>query len=455
MFALEVEYLLGRSFAGRFQDRSQSEWPPHPGRLFSALAAAYFENGEPVHEREALQWLEQQPPPSIHAGSTGMGAAPLAYVPTNYAGANVPILREKQPRFFPAQGPSEATVHFIWDAAPPDRTANALGNLAERTGYLGKACSVVQIRRVKAPPEANWKPDMSGEDVLRVPSAGRLNELKRLFAADQMVSAGAQQRYRCTDKLVESKDIAESVFGPMLVYRRIAGPGLPIEAALTLTDAVRRALMSIDGAGGPIEPILSGHEGVHCAVAPLPFVEHEHADGRLIGFAVILPRAVELHDRRVVMKACKGLEDNGLNINKDSRWEWKLEAADAATPFHALRTSTWTRPAREWRTVTPILLDRFPKKKGPTVEDILQVACERAGLPAPESIEHSPYSQVDGVPPVPKFRLQRPGEKRTRWGVHATFRFAGRVRGPLLLGAGRFFGMGLMRPCREATDEQS
>lgn len=454
MFALEVEYLLGRSFAGGFRDRGRPEWPPHPGRLFSALAASYFEHGEVEREKVALEWLERQAPPSIRAGVAGESSVPIAFVPTNYAPANVPALREKQPRLFPAQGPSEATVHFIWDAEVPSGIGEALDALAARTAYLGKACSVVRMRSVDAPPAPNWAPDLGGEQVLRVPSNGRLAELRKLFTADQFFSAGAQQRYRCTDGEQNSETTAEPAFGPMFVYSRVSGPGLPIEAALTLTHAVRRALLANAGEGGPIEAILNGHEGSgHCAIAALPFVEDDHADGRLMGFAIILPCGAGVHERRVVLSACAKLGDNGLNIDKT--WAWKVEGADTATPQKTLRPSTWTKPANVWRTVTPILLDRFPKKKGPTVEEILRLSCERAGLPAPIEVEHGPYSEVKGVPPVPAFRLQRPGEERARWGVHATFRFAAKLSGPVLVGAGRFFGMGLMRPVKEDTDERA
>ena len=75
-------------------------------------------------------------------------------------------------------------------------------------------------------------------------------------------------------------------------------------------------------------------------------------------------------------------------------------------------------------------------------------------LPAPEAIEHGPYSRLDGVPPVPAFRLHRKSEERPRWGVHATLRFPVPVRGPVLLGAGRYFGLGLMRPVVEERDEE-
>jgi CRISPR-associated protein Csb2 len=447
VLAFELEYLLGRSFAGSFQDRSQPEWPPHPGRLFSALAAAYFENGRDAREREALEWLERQAPPGIRAGEPGASQAPVAYVPTNYPGDGVPVLRGKQPRYFPAQAPSETTVHFVWPADPPPGVADALDSLASRTAYLGKACSLVRMRVVTDAPAPDFEPDPSGEEALRVPSKGRLVELERLFQADQQVSPGAQHRYSRTARRAPLKP-ASTDFGSMFIYRVTDGPGLPIEAALTVTEAVRSALLAVAGNPGPAPPILNGHEGgSHCAIAALPFVGGQHGDGRLMGFAVILPRPSELGERRRVLRACATLQENGLHIGDLAFW--RVQAAEADDPARTLRPLTWIGPSREWRTVTPILLDRFPKKNGPAVEDILRLSCTRAGLPEPASITHGPYSELKGVPPVPSFRLVRKGEERSRWGVHATLTFADEIRGPALLGAGRFFGLGLLQPQME------
>jgi CRISPR-associated protein Csb2 len=450
VFALEVEYLLGRVFAGDFQNRSESEWPPHPGRLFSALAAAYFENGANANEREALEWLECQRPPHIRAGLRGESQTPTAFVPTNYPGDGPPALRDKQPRFFPAQGPSETTVHFIWaEAEPAAKVASTLDQLASRTAYLGKACSVIRMRVADSAPEANYAPDGGGKYVLRVPVRGRLQELAWLFEADQRVSAGAQQRYRRTD---ESEGRANgpvgTEFGQMAVFRKKAGPGLPIEATLTLTEAVRKSLMSNAGNAGLITELLHGHNGdTHCAIAGLPFAGREHADGHLMGFALILPQTASLRDRRGVLAACRELEIRGLHIHGVGDWE--LEAADATTMNQTLRPMTWTRPSKIWRTVTPILLDRFPKKRGSNVEQILTAGCLRIGLPEPLAIEHGPYSSLQGVPPVPAFRLRRKDGEQPRWGVHAQIEFSVPVRGPIVLGAGRYFGLGLMRPDRE------
>ncbi|MEK7751297.1 MAG: type I-U CRISPR-associated protein Csb2 [Acidobacteriota bacterium] len=456
MFAFEVEYLLGRSFAGSFRDRSEPEWPPHPARLFSALAAAYFENGEREREREreALEWLEKLGAPHIRAGSAGEPTITTAYVPTNYPGDAVPALRNKQPRSFPAQAPSEATVYFVWpEAQAAPEIAAALDELASRTGYLGKACSLVRMRVADAAPGPNYAPDPGGDQVLRVASRGRFEELKWLFAADRRPSPGAQQRYRKVDEPSGAEERGETEFERMVIFRKTAGPGLPIEATLTLTEAVRKGLMSVAGEIGQIADLIHGHNGgTHCAILGLPFVGREHADGHLVGFAVVIPRGTSAWERRSVLAACGALGEGGLHIAGIGHWV--LEAVDAAPLNRTLWAVTWTRPARRWSTVTPILLDRFPKKKGPSVEEILTAACRRIGLPAPDRILHGPYSRLEGVPPVPAFRLQRKGEERPRWGVHATLAFPVAVRGPVLLGAGRYFGLGLMRPEETEDDER-
>ena len=448
MFALEVDYLLGRSFAGSFRSRSEGEWPPHPGRLFSALAAAYFENGAGEGERDALAWLETQPPPSIFATEPfELPRAVTAYVPTNYPGDTVPVLRRKQPREFPVASPPETRVYFIWSSEPPRELAKALDDLASRAGYLGRACSLVRMRVTDAPPPPNYQPAGSGES-LRVPSPGRLDELAALYEADIQPTAGSLQAYRRATPGSEAEAV-QSHFGQMVVFRKASGDPLPIEAALTLTSAVRRALM-----GNGKEPdrtvpdVLNGHNGEHCAVMPLPFVGREHADGHLLGFAVVLPRGITPHQRRVALAACNKLSE--LKMGPAGKWVVEPER-DTPLAWN-LRPAPWTRASRRWSTATPILLDRFPKKKGPGVEEIISAACRRIGLPDPSSIHHSPYSPMDGVPPVPQFRLHRKAEERPRWAVHATLEFATRVEGPVLLGAGRYFGMGLLRPQPKKED---
>ena len=131
----------------------------------------------------------------------------------------------------------------------------------------------------------------------------------------------------------------------MFVYRRAAGAGLPIEAALTLTEAVRKALLSNAGKSGEIAAVINqtGESGPHCAIAALPFVDREHADGHLLGFAVILPQGADLGARRAVAAACADLRTTGSMSSNLVKWE--IEAMDADNPYQNLRPHTWTRPS--------------------------------------------------------------------------------------------------------------
>jgi CRISPR-associated protein Csb2 len=70
------EYLTGYAVATNPATRDRAEWPPHPARVFMALAAAWFETEPPGAEDEgrddwtaegaALRWLETLGDPVMH-----------------------------------------------------------------------------------------------------------------------------------------------------------------------------------------------------------------------------------------------------------------------------------------------------------------------------------------------------------------------------------------------------
>jgi CRISPR-associated protein Csb2 len=417
--------------------------------LFSALIAAHHDTFGTESERTALAWFQRLDAPEVSAGAAGVGNAVVTFVPTNYAGksgSSHPDQRGKQPRTFPIQGPSSPVVHFIWRGAEPDEPVRqALSALVARVPSLGRACSLVRMSLSDAPEVSSHVPDQDGEVAMRVFGEGRMEELEALFNAGQRPQPGPQKLYRRVEATEEVQP-ASSCFGEMIVLRKMPGPGLPIEASLTLTAATRKALLKIAGENDLMCDMLSGHGAhPHCAFVPLPFTGYEHANGRLLGVGILLPRAISLQERRRVLRSCSLLKT--INV-RDALASWTVEVAGFDVPQKTLLPKTWNEPSHRWSTVTPILLDRFPKRNL-TVETILEQACERIGLPKPIDISHGPYSTSSGVPPVPEFRLARSEDERQRWGVHATLRFAVPVRGPVVLGAGRYFGLGLMKPVRE------
>ena len=70
MFAFGIRYLNGWSMAAADgAKKERPEWPPHPDRVFMALAAAWFETGEDAEEGHALRWLESLGPPAVAASA--------------------------------------------------------------------------------------------------------------------------------------------------------------------------------------------------------------------------------------------------------------------------------------------------------------------------------------------------------------------------------------------------
>jgi CRISPR-associated protein Csb2 len=456
VLAIEVEYLMGRVYAADYRDSSVSEWPPSPSRLFSALVAALSDRSGSPAERAALAWLAMQGAPCIAAEPPGEGNAVITHVPTNYpskAGSTQPEQRGKQPRSFPAQGPASPVVHFVWpEAEPSNSVRDALAELAARVPALGRACSLVRVGLTDVYRAPNYIPDDSGDTVLRVFGAGRLEELETLYKLDQRPNAAPHRRYRHIDGFQQQEPVA-GCFKEMVIFKRANGIGLPIEAVLTLVDATRNALLKLADGHGLMSGMLSGHGAhPHCAFVALPFAGYPHASGKLMGVAVILPGNIQPAERRKVLRTCALLERINL---REVLGSWEVEIANFDVAQITLRPATWTGPlggAAIWSTVTPILLDRFPKKNL-SVEEILRTACERAGLPLPVRVEHGAFSQLEGVPSVPEFRLIRKANERTRWGVHATLEFGCPVKGPLLIGAGRYFGLGLMKPFTAGRDD--
>jgi CRISPR-associated protein Csb2 len=119
--------------------------------------------------------------------------------------------------------------------------------------------------------------------------------------------------------------------------------------------------------------------------------------------------------------------------------------------LYNLRAATWMKPARRWSSVTPILLDRFPKKGRNSIGAIIARSCENVGLPRPLEVFAARCSSLHGVEPSFRFVTQRrsPSAPNARLYTHVEVTFEQEVAGPILLGAGRHFGLGLMRPLQE------
>src|SRR5262249_33898532 len=124
---------------------------------------------------------------------------------------------------------------------------------------------------------------------------------------------------------------------------------------------------------------------------------------------------------------------------------WHVERLTAESPKRSLQIEDYLGPANSWATVTPMLFDYVPKKKpGKDAASVVALACERIGLPRPVAIEFGPVSPFRGVPPSTHFRVVRNGQQPLPR-MHVGIEYDRPVRGPIILGAGRYLGLGLCR----------
>jgi CRISPR-associated protein Csb2 len=467
---MEIEYLTGRAVACMPGDRDAAEWPPHPGRLFMALVAAHLERSpDDMAERAALLWLEQLKPPEISASAATARDVREVFVPVNdnFGPSNVPrggfspsivadkirVLperRSKQARTFPSVTPDAPFVFFVWPEIQPDQLAEyrpAVERLTANVTCLGHSSSLVRVAVRDDAPPATYVPSDDGTRVLRVPTPGRFNDLIAYHQAGRRPSAGFFCSYA---EVALRQEQNESVFGSLVTFR-ISGPPLSLTATARLTSAVRDAVMKCAQLQ-PAPEILSGHspdnapsQRNHIAYMPLAFVGHPHADGMIRGFAAVIPKSAVGDERRLALRALGRLARIWLGPSA----EWKVDRVNEDTalkPLKSLMPFAYTRPSRRWATITPMVFDQFPKERpGRNAAAIVARACRRIGLPEPIEVDVCHVSRCLGVPISPEFKIvPKPGVP-TRPYAHVSLRFDRSVSGPVLLGAGRYQGLGVFR----------
>ena len=235
------------------------------------------------------------------------------------------------------------------------------------------------------------------------------------------------------------------------------------------------------------QPLRDGKQ--HLAFLPLPFVSSDYADGHLLGVALAFPRWVPRQERGQILGPML-LESSGeskpVKLLLGKLGVWTLIKRDWAETRVALKPETWSahpKGSRTWASVTPVVLDGFPKEDrhndrvawNNEVVAMLARACHRIGLPEPESIDFDTTSWHQGSPRATMKRrplrghpevadssaglgdgfLPYPAKATTgiRPQFHVWLQFAEPVIGPVLIGAGRFLGYGLCKPLWGGPDQ--
>jgi CRISPR-associated protein Csb2 len=452
MLQLQIGFPGGRYHAADMADPRQPEWPPHPSRIFSALVAATYAGGRQpsAAEREALQRLEAAPPPALRCPDADVRPAADSYVPVNDVKTRIEAKKgqssgvlypNRQVRQFPvAFLLGEPEVLLLWPLDPDPDWLQVLDCIASRVTHVGTSHTFVTARFVRPSdqPQPTLEPSEHGTHYLRVTTAGRLVELDRL--ADQRHGTLRRPPPACEAMLpyADARSAAPAVDARHdWVALRLTNLAWGADTAHTLARAVRRAVMSLLGDDAPAA--VHGHDLAieHAAWLPLPDVGHPYARGRIRGVAVALPLTMPAQDRAFALAGLARLRCVQLPDGQVAECVAHIDGPDAPL---VLRTSTWCEPSAHWSTVTPVLLNKPPKKNdADAILASLAATLVEAGLPEPVSLIATQTSDFAGAPGALDIPTRIPR-------FHARVVFAAPVAGPVIAGRWRNFGIGLFRP---------
>ena len=514
MFGLGIDYLMGWAMAAQDGARKERpEWPPHPDRIYMALAAAWFETGKDELEGAALKWIEGLGPPSLTVSPAGVRRASnlerptISYVPVNDTRLGpglLPEARSRQPRSFPVALPTIPTVFLSWTHDLPEEHVNPLQSLCQKVISIGHSASLVRMWLTEEPPQDNLHPvDGFAKLRLRVMGPGRLEYLETQCNREAAIAwadmeapireakgegkkvllrkrsaafpNGRPMSFRPEPSLWQgysdsetqcSETVAGSIFDSNIIILSLSGGKLYLPTTLKLTEALGSVLLKLCPA--PIPEWLTGHAAdgsrtsePHLAIFPLPFAGSKHADGRIMGLALAIPRGISPRDCARVLDPCLR-DDHGLARRIrlfDGQWlECAVELDCREAPPWNLRPETWTGPSRVWSTVTPVVLDRHFNGKGKwdKAAESLKDSCEHIGLPRPLEAMLHPVSLCEGAPRSNQFPwLTRKRDGGRMHHAHAVITFKERVQGPVAVGAGRFRGYGFCRPLAQGGEDHA
>lgn len=466
-------HLRGNAYEAGGERPSEGEWPPHPARVFCALAAS----AQSEAEWDALRWLEEQAPPQVWAdqmervqvrrssGYVVQNSVKLGGGNLNWPG------RTNGSRARSYVVPTSDWFAIVWpEADPRPETVNLLNLLAWKVPYVGRSTSRAQLSVAASLPQVAHG-EMIYELVnagngrsydLRIPYPGYVDALRTAYAAGVRSWEVARARpYRQVDGAVKGTTVSEESpatqgpFEELLVWTierpvtRIGG-----DQTVALASSLRKAVMS--RVPEPVPPQVSGHTEPgrqHVAFLALPDVGHRHADGHVLGLALAIPRGLPQPHMTVLLRAL--IVEPGLT--KVCIPGGRVLAVRYGADRSGIRPMRWSSSngggEREWVTVTPMMLDGHTRRGRDEAREVAR-ALVIAGYPRPAEVDVSAAPMVAGGVWRPRTGTM-PSGRPHRQLVHAQVRFDEPVIGPVLAGSMRYLGLGLFRPVARDESDRS
>ena len=450
-----------------------TEWPPSPLRLYQAMLAGYSMHrcGDPDLDA-AMRHLETLPPPTIVAPEAEEQSPVASAVPNNdgdrmlelfakgnHTGAwekarkTLTIRKRRYSRSF------DGVVAYEWDAGT--ETAQHLAAfeaIATSVSAVGQGIDVAVARaeileRPARVEGVRYTPSPTGRRRLSVPYSGvfgvlqeRYRRFRNRIGVDGVI--GIPEPGHRQSGYVSELDLPsirfEAFFLRDLHERPLALQGL---RAMDVAEMVRHAIAGAGRRAGLASELVSelmGHGGIRrIRVQPLPNVGYRYADGRIRRVMLTSPENVDEEHWLDVMSRLIGAE---LILPGQDEPIGTLVPIVGTDPILARYCSE----ATIWTTATPVVLPGHDRRRGRSRPERL----------AGRLLRHAGISEtmVDGMTMEPAGRL-RGSEMPTRYKRprhlarypcrHMSIRWIKPTTGPIALGAGVGYGLGLFLPAED------
>jgi CRISPR-associated protein Csb2 len=497
--------------AVRFHDgryHGAGDHPPAPARLFQALVAGVGlrGSGELKNASPVLEWIEKLPPPIVAIPFMAKGQRVKNYVPNNDLDAKggdpsrigeIRTDKTIQPSLFDCDIP----LLYIWELraeVEEERKAWTTCDLSECLYQFGRGVDMAWAwgevldgvaieERLRNYPGQVFRPSSGGGGTsLPCPTPGSLASLvarhaagTRRFSASEGMQLFAQQPKPRFARVAYESPPSRHTFELRMTGPQSSLGAWPLPQASKLVvllrdAAVARLSNAMPGARHNIERFLVGRKpdredetpsASRIKIVPMPSIGHQYADHGIRRVFVEVPASCPLRSDDVRW-AFSGLDV----IDHASGEVFDLvltPSTDGSMLSHYCATDD-RAGFRVWRTVTPAALPEAAKRR--RIDPARAIAeakggCERAAeqeraaASVSQALRHAQINaSVDSIrvqrepftgrgDSVEAFAAGTRFDKRRLWHVEITFGTL--VRGPLVIGDGRFLGLGVLAPLKQ------
>ena len=462
-------------------------WPPSPARLFQALVASAARGSRlEAGDQDALYWLERLPPPRVSAPVANRGQGIKLFVPNNDLDSvgGDPALVSKirvgkiwRPCFFDANEP----ILYAWKYESGTAMAKRVCSIAERLCQLGRGIDMAWAQGRVLDQEQVQDVLDAHSGTVRIPGGAGQVPTPHRGTLDSLVERHARNRSRLRSEGVGRKQVHLLTQPPPASFARtgydaprrrlrfeLQSPkggfaAMPLNLALPLITglrdaAARRLVDSMPDHSSLVEKFIVGRNAGSADLVrrirflPSPSVGAEHTDPSIRRVLVEVPTECPFR-----------LDD----------LKWAFAGVEVPDSQEGILTSTdesrmadrFCRSALTFETVTPVALSKAQRRRiglagqksalerqqeqGVAIGAVFH-ALRHVGIankPINVHVQKEPFQKRGAL--AESFAQGSRFSKHTLW--HVALRFASLVPGPLVIGDGRFCGLGLMLP-KESFD---